>query len=174
MRKGVDISVQIVYFLFIGVNYASAAAGLGKPLDEVDLRATNLQALNRQIIAGNISWTVALCLSKIAIVLTLLRTTQALTHQKVQYATIALVTAQCIATVTLITARCIDGDQLYWDLQAAGSTCPAKKSRWLVITILDCITEVILLALPLHLVWGLRMSTRNKAIVISAFWLRFP
>lgn len=46
--------------------------------------------------------------------------------------------------------------------------------RWQAITGLDVVTEVLLLALPVHLVWGLQMPRSKKAMIIIAFYLRLP
>lgn len=39
---------------------------------------------------------------------------------------------------------------------------------------LDVVTELILLALPIHLVWNLQMPRTKKAMIIAAFWIRLP
>lgn len=46
--------------------------------------------------------------------------------------------------------------------------------RWQVVTAFDIITELILLALPVHLVWKLQMPLTKKAMIIVAFWIRLP
>lgn len=49
-----------------------------------------------------------------------------------------------------------------------------QSLRWQTATGLDIITEVILLALPIHLVWSLQMRMTKKAMIIVAFWIRLP
>lgn len=46
--------------------------------------------------------------------------------------------------------------------------------RWQAATALDCVTEVLLLALPIHLVWILQMRLAKKAMIVTAFWVRLP
>ena len=41
-------------------------------------------------------------------------------------------------------------------------------------TALDLLTESILLALPLSMIWHLQMPTRKRLVVLGAFWLRSP
>lgn len=41
-------------------------------------------------------------------------------------------------------------------------------------TALDLLTESILLALPLSMIWNLQMPTRKRLVVLGAFWLRSP
>jgi hypothetical protein len=42
------------------------------------------------------------------------------------------------------------------------------------VTAFDIITELMLLALPIHLVWGLQMPRTKKAMIVIAFYLRLP
>lgn len=170
----VVLVATLVFLAFVGVSYALAAAGLGRPIDQLDLRQPTLGALNQLILTGNLTWAIALSLSKVAMVTTLLRTTQTTSHQRAQYAAVVLIVAQGLVAIVILTAQCTSHSQLYWDLRVKQPTCPAKETRWLIFTILDLITEVILLLLPVHLVWTLRMSFRNKLVVVSAFWLRCP
>ena len=43
---------------------------------------------------------------------------------------------------------------------------------WYTIGIADVVTEVIFIALPMWVVWGLQMDWRKKCIVICAFAFR--
>lgn len=43
-----------------------------------------------------------------------------------------------------------------------------------MVTAFDIITELLLLALPVHLVWNLQMPMSKKAMIIIAFWIRLP
>ncbi|KAK3117304.1 hypothetical protein LTR53_001485 [Teratosphaeriaceae sp. CCFEE 6253] len=54
------------------------------------------------------------------------------------------------------------------------ATAVIGSTRWQVITALDIITEALLLALPVYLVWGLQMRIKRKAMIIAAFYLRLP
>lgn len=49
-----------------------------------------------------------------------------------------------------------------------------QSVRWQVLTALDIITELGLLALPLQLVWGLQMPWIKKSVLLVAFYLRIP
>lgn len=51
---------------------------------------------------------------------------------------------------------------------------PTQSVRWQVLTALDIITELGLLALPVQLVWGLQMPFTKKSILLVAFYLRLP
>lgn len=49
-----------------------------------------------------------------------------------------------------------------------------QSSRWIAFTVLDIVTELLLVALPLYQVWDLQMPLKRKLIVIAAFNLRLP
>lgn len=49
-----------------------------------------------------------------------------------------------------------------------------QSVRWQAFTGLDIITEIILLALPVQLIWGLQMATLKKVMIVTAFSLRLP
>jgi hypothetical protein len=160
--------------VFFGCCYASSNAGLGRPISNFSTQRDTIGKLNAFTLVGNLSWITALCLSKLAIISMLLRTTHIVSHQRVQYFTGALVTVQCILSIILMTADCTFFEGLSWDIQSNAMACPRQALRWHVITGLDIATELALLILPLQLVWELQMSTKNKLIVIIAFWLRIP
>lgn len=175
---GIDDAIvlisTIVALAFFGCGYASAATGLGRPDAELDLQQSLVEQLNEVILAGNLTWIVSLCVSKTIIVAMLLRTTQTRSHRRVQHGVGLLLAAQCVISIVLLTSKCSHSRELAWDLRPGQQDCPAKETRWLVITILDIFTETLLLLLPLQLVWGLKMDRRNRIYVIAAFWLRLP
>lgn len=172
---GVVLISTILALAFFGCGYASAARGLGRPDAELDLQQQAfVDQLNKVILASNLTWMVALCVSKVVIVAMLLRTTRTRSHRRVQHGVGLLIGTQCVISIILLTLKCSPSHTLAWDLQSGQEECPGKEARWLVITILDILTELLLLLLPLQLVWGLKMDCRNRIYVIAAFWLRLP
>ncbi|KAF2854151.1 hypothetical protein T440DRAFT_269565 [Plenodomus tracheiphilus IPT5] len=175
---GVDDAIVLVSTIlalaFFGCGYTSAALGLGRPDAELDLQQSSIEELNQETLAGNLTWIISLCISKVVIVAMLLRTTQTRSHRRVQHGVGLLIAAQCVVSVALLTSRCSHPSKLFWDFRSGNKDCPHKETRWLVLTILDILTEALLLLLPLQLVWRLKMDRRNRVYVIAAFWLRLP
>lgn len=143
-------------------------------MTELDLISPAIDKLNGYIIAGNILWITSLCISKLAIIAMLLRTTQTLHHRRCQYGVGTLIVAQFIASILLLTVNCSAHSEFAWNMTSVNSECPQMERRWHVLTALDAMTEILLLFLPIQLVWSLQMSFRTKITVISAFWLRLP
>ncbi|KAF2630416.1 hypothetical protein BU25DRAFT_484485 [Macroventuria anomochaeta] len=164
----------VLAFVFFGCNYACRAAGLGRPTDTLSSQQDTFEKLNALTLVSNLAWITALCLSKLAIVSMLLHTTVTASHQRLQYSVGALVLTQCIISIILMTAGCTAFEGLAWDVRSNDKACPRQELRWHVITGLDVATELAILVLPFQLVWKLQMSTKNKFIVIAAFWLRVP
>ena len=166
--------MKILALVFFGCSYASSAAGLGHPIKTPKAQQDKIDRLNALTLVNNLSWIIALCSSKLAIISMLLRTTLTTSHQRLQYFVGALVSAQCILSIILMTARCTAFDDLAWNIRSNATACPRQEVRWRVITGLDAATELAILVLPLQLVWKLQMRTKDKSIVVVAFWLRIP
>ncbi|KAI4951199.1 hypothetical protein J4E91_003905 [Alternaria rosae] len=136
--------------------------------------SSTIDKLNDYAMAGNILWIMSLCVSKIGIIAMLSRTTHTVLHRRFQYGVGAVIIAQCLISVLLLTVDCSVHRALAWDITSATSECSQIERRWISLTALDIMTEVLLLFLPIQLVWDLRMTFRTKLIIISAFWLRLP
>lgn len=160
---------------FFSCSYIASHAGLGHLKSSLaNEPQSTIHRLNVATLAGNVIWILSLCLSKGAVVTILMRTSQTPVHRRLQWATLALISVQCIASIVLITAACKVGQTVSWDFKANENKCAKQDMRWQAITGLDVATEVVLLVLPVHLTWKLQMSLKMKAIVVTAFWLRIP
>lgn len=53
-------------------------------------------------------------------------------------------------------------------------SCPSLAAQWRAIAAFDIITEVLLFALAIQLVWGLQTQFSRKTRVVFAFGLRLP
>jgi hypothetical protein len=79
-----------------------------------------------------------------------------------------------IASALIVTAGCPSTSGYYWDFAGNKDSCPSEEARWHAMTVLDIISEIVLLALPVNLVWSLQMPRRRKIMVLVTFWTRFP
>ncbi|KAK6394989.1 hypothetical protein LTR65_001178 [Meristemomyces frigidus] len=79
-----------------------------------------------------------------------------------------------VVSALIATVGCPTESGYYWAFYANRSSCPSQTTRWQAVTGLDVTTELLLLALPIHLVWGLQMPRRKKAMILIAFHLRLP
>ncbi|QIW98179.1 hypothetical protein AMS68_003697 [Peltaster fructicola] len=174
---GHDDTVVLVTTLFslghTAADYAALANGLGKPWETV-IANGRLPSLNSATIAGIITFTIALYLSKIAVLAFLARITKNKLHLNIYYACAGAFAVLCFISVLLVTVGCRSGSGLYWAFGDNTNTCPGQFGRWQAFTAFDVITEIILLVLPVQLIWSLQMPLSKKAMVLTAFYLRSP
>ncbi|KAL9604453.1 MAG: hypothetical protein Q9179_001842 [Wetmoreana sp. 5 TL-2023] len=62
----------------------------------------------------------------------------------------------------------------YWDFPRHVDYCPNPYLRWQFIAAFDSITEFLMLAVPVDLIWSLQMPTKKKLGIITAFYIRAP
>jgi hypothetical protein len=76
-------------------------------------------------------------------------------------------------SILVVTIDCPSPSGYYWAF-SLNTTCNSQAVRWQVLTALDLLTELTLLALPLQLVYALQMPWRKKVVLLCAFYLRAP
>jgi hypothetical protein len=97
-----------------------------------------------------------------------------------------------LASILLLTCGWPNEPEHYWASSSGSSGCSIQvrdlhhiswrrtstdilqSSRWKIWTIIDILTELLLLILPVHMIWGMQMPTNKKLIVLGAFYLRLP
>ena len=120
------------------------------------------------------TFVLALYAAKIAALVFLMRI-QSKTQRSYLYPIlISIYTILALASALVVTAGCLPASDYYWDFAGNRKSCPSENSRWQAMTVLDIISEIILLALPVNLLWPLQMPQRRKAMVIVTFWTRIP
>ncbi|KAI4244624.1 MAG: hypothetical protein LQ352_006750 [Teloschistes flavicans] len=62
----------------------------------------------------------------------------------------------------------------YWDFPRHINYCPDPYLRWQFIAAFDSITEFLMLAVPIDLIWSLQMPSKRKVGIITAFYIRTP
>ena len=147
-------------------------------------------------IAGVVTFIIALYISKIGILAFLSRITKNRARVLGYYACCALVATFGVMSVLIVTVGCSSPSGYYWAFYENSPRCDSQVSRkrsshsniqtartdshslqsvrWQVLTALDIITELGLLALPLQLVWNLQMPRTKKSVLLVAFYLRLP
>ncbi|KAF2093215.1 hypothetical protein NA57DRAFT_48631, partial [Rhizodiscina lignyota] len=171
------VAVSTVFILgFYATSYVSLGAGLGKNAKTIYSESSSkLGTLNRSTVSRNILFLITLYFSKAGVVAFLERTTKTKKHQIVHYICFGLFAVLGIGSIIAITADCGNPNRyFFWDLKKTGPYCPSQTTRWQIVTAFDVFTEVVLAALPLHLMWELQMPTKKKVIIIAAFYVRLP
>ncbi|USW48102.1 hypothetical protein Slin15195_G014210 [Septoria linicola] len=157
----------------LGASYASYAAGLGKPWSRI-ADEHNLQMLHEASVASLVLFFIALYLSKCAMISFLIRITKAPTQIKLYHVCNGVVAVIGLVSIIVVIAGCPSTSGYYWAFHLNADSCSSQDIRWQVATVLDCVTEVFHLGLPVHLVWALHMRSTKKAMIVAAFWVRLP
>ncbi|KYG42468.1 hypothetical protein M433DRAFT_7122 [Acidomyces richmondensis BFW] len=180
IRKGAfgidDFVIAVATAITLGnaaASYVSLADGMGLPWFKLQ-RSDSLSSLEMATIAGVISFIIALYVSKCAMLFFLCRITKTPAQIKLFRACNVIVAVLGVLSALIATIACPTNSGYYWAFYANRTSCPSQIGRWQAITGLDVASEVILLALPFHLVWGLQMPLYKKAMIIIAFCLRLP
>ncbi|KAK5131889.1 hypothetical protein LTR08_000477 [Meristemomyces frigidus] len=180
IRKGafgaddlVIAAATILTLCHSAASYAALASGLGTPWSSL-AKTGDLRSLDDASIAGVVTFIVALYVSKCAMLSFLTRITKMPVQIKLYHICNAVVAIIGVITALIATVGCPAPSGYYWAFHANAPSCPSQSARWQAITALDVITELLLLALPVHLVWGLQMPRKKKAMIIIAFYLRLP
>lgn len=117
----------------------------------------------------------ALYMSKISAVSFMSRFAQPGRHWIEVYVCLAITAILGIASIIALTANCEMIDSIfYWSFAHFGAQCPSQVTRWKVLTAMDVGSELLILALPVDSIWSLRMPTKKKVGVLSAFYIRIP
>ncbi|KAI9803961.1 MAG: hypothetical protein M1833_000242 [Piccolia ochrophora] len=131
--------------------YAQVGNGLGRRQEDLNsstilsfFKASPLDPLD-------LLYVVTVCLSRVSVALLIARLTRSKKH--------------------LVATHVATGFAAVWGV-AALFTIAAL--RWEIITGIGVFIEIILLALPVFLVWGLQMPFGPKAVVVAAFSFRLP
>ncbi|KAG9959423.1 hypothetical protein KCU61_g7493, partial [Aureobasidium melanogenum] len=172
---GADDAVVIVATIaaiaHFAASYACLTAGLGKPYDMIK---EHINRLSSRTIASAVTFVLALYAAKIAALIFLMRI-QSKTRSIYFYPILVLVyTILGVASAITISAGCPSTSGFYWNFGGNKDSCPSEERRWQAMTALDIISEIILLALPVNLVWSLQMPQKRKAMVVVTFWTRAP
>ncbi|RDW88000.1 hypothetical protein BP6252_00032 [Coleophoma cylindrospora] len=131
-----------------------------------------IPSILKALYASDIFFVAALFFSKLSTAFLILRLTPGRGHFIAVWSAISLVGAWCLASLIILGIRC-HPLQPWIDVLSA-SACSSLFLRWQVITALDIITELVLFAIAIYLVWNLRMQLGNKAKVVGAFGCRIP
>ncbi|KAK0948269.1 hypothetical protein LTR29_000386 [Friedmanniomyces endolithicus] len=163
----------IVTLCHYATSYVGLAQGLGTPWSSIK-DAGRVAVLNEASVGGIVTFVFALYLSKCAMIFFLSRITKTPRQLRLFLACNVLTAVIGVGSILMVTLGCSTESGYYWAMYENSRSCPTQSARWQAITGLDIITDVLLLALPVYLVWGLQMPTRKKTMIIAAFYLRLP
>ncbi|KAL8688436.1 MAG: hypothetical protein Q9218_005655 [Villophora microphyllina] len=154
--------------------YVAVGQGLGESI-EVLRESPHLLSLNKANLAGVVLWVLALFTSKCAAIVFMSRFAQPGRHQKEIYALLVIVATLGFGSVLAVIVDCrVVSSIYYWDFPRHVNYCPNPYLRWQIIAAFDSVTEFLMLAVPVDLIWSLQMPSKRKIGIITAFYIRTP
>ncbi|KAL8939076.1 MAG: hypothetical protein Q9216_003554 [Gyalolechia sp. 2 TL-2023] len=154
--------------------YVAIGNGFGRPIDVI-LNGANLLAINKANYAGLVLWILALFVSKCAAVVFMSRFAQPGRHRKEILFLLVMVIILGLSSLLALVIDCrVVSSIFYWDFPSHQQYCPHPYQRWQVVAAFDSISEFLMLAVPVDLIWSLQMPSSRKIGIITAFYIRVP
>ncbi|KAH7126564.1 hypothetical protein B0J11DRAFT_459762, partial [Dendryphion nanum] len=162
------IVAQLLAFGQYGILFASLHHGLGRSSDLLDSQSRIMTAMISQILL-----ILSLGLTKCSVISLIRRVfTRDMMHSwLICDIILGFVCIWTIASTVVVSAGCNLSNYIPPD---GNRTCSGFTTRWLVVTTLDVVSELLLFVLPIYFLWTLQMSIRLKARVVIAFSFRLP
>lgn len=85
------------------------------------------------------------------------------------YVLLAVFAAWAVGSMVALGAHC---EGTGYVTESMAIRCGNQRTRWALISALDCLTEVLLIFMPLVVVWPLQLSFSLKTQVVTAFMFR--
>ncbi|OCK74153.1 hypothetical protein K432DRAFT_410102 [Lepidopterella palustris CBS 459.81] len=164
-----DILVLVATAFGIGSAIAISLAvnkGLGRRISS--LGQTEIDTLQKEVYAATILYVLTVAVSKLSIMIFFTRLAVAQTHKTIVLILTAVIGSWSIAAVFGVAFQCPTPTP--WNVFSG--QCVSLLSFWIGISVVDIITDVVMIALPVNIVWSLQMSPGKKIIVIFVFSVR--
>ncbi|KAH8422426.1 uncharacterized protein LDX57_000180 [Aspergillus melleus] len=149
----------------VGVIMNGVSHGLGQSAESATLE--QLMDEGKALLGADILFIAGHCGAKLSVCLLLKRLGREPSYLLWCKATQILTTLWAIASIIALGILSKSGGQLGIERMD-----PRVNNAWKGITIIDVVTEALLVALSVYLVWGIRMQFKQKVAVIFAFGTR--
>ena len=121
--------------------------------------------------ADDIFYIAAVWISKLSYTLLFARISGERTFSRTNRGLTIGIALTAVASILLLTIRCDLSHPWLW-FGRIGSTCTSFLSHWQAIAALDIVTEVLLAAMSVYLIWPVQIPLSRKATVVFAFCIR--
>ncbi|KAI9901072.1 hypothetical protein N3K66_002889 [Trichothecium roseum] len=165
-----DIAITISWVSALSVSILmQMAVGSGYGVREADLEKTDLRRALRYFFFAQTPYKVTVGLNKLAAVALYLRIFPSAGFRLWSLGAAALVVAWSVASVGATVFQCVP-IRAAWDRSAAeGATCIDSASFWVAYAVMNVLTDVLVLVLPIPPLVKLQMGWRSKVMLLIAF-----
>ncbi|PYH48023.1 uncharacterized protein BP01DRAFT_175210 [Aspergillus saccharolyticus JOP 1030-1] len=155
---------SILGIVNVGVLVKGVNDGLGST--EKQLNSSRIERAEQALYGANILFLAGHCAAKLSVLFLLRRLGRERTYLRACLGVMVGIVLWAIVSILIVALKCPFRHP--WLLEQCASLLP----RWQAITVLDVITELLLLGLSLYLVWPIKLTRMRKAGVIGAFGTR--
>ncbi|KAL3420002.1 hypothetical protein PVAG01_08501 [Phlyctema vagabunda] len=149
------------------VVYIAVASGFGRSIHLLPLSV--LSAIGKERYTDAIFFVLSMVLSKYAVSALCLRLTWSPNHARVIWTTSFICTIWGVIALLLLVVDCRPGD-----IYKNKNRCKNVPIRWMAVTTVDILTEIMLFLIPAYLALQLQMASHLKGVVFLAFGVRIP
>jgi len=141
----------------------------GYGMHKVDLSKTELRTALRFFFIAQTPYKVAVCANKLSVCLLYLRIFVTNSFRVACYIVIAIIVAWSIGGVGATIWQCVPiaGS---WD-KTIDAVCIDKSKFWVAYAVMNILTDVLVLALPIPPVLALKLNRRDKVLICGTFML---
>ncbi|KAL0258886.1 hypothetical protein SLS55_006390 [Diplodia seriata] len=167
-----DIMVGAAMLMDIGATVALALAvqlgGLGK--HQATLTQKQNDARTKANYAQHLLYIAVIATAKISMTIFFRRLAVKKIHHRITWALAVIIALWALSSEFVVAFQCPMPHP--WDPTAypAGSCLPEKI--WLYVTVVDCLTEALIMALPFWIIWNVRIPRRKKWLIQTLFAFR--
>ncbi|KAL1647384.1 hypothetical protein SLS58_002712 [Diplodia intermedia] len=167
-----DIMVGAAMLMDIGATVALALAvqlgGLGK--HQVTLTQKQNDARTKANYVQHLLYIAVIATAKISMTIFFQRLAVKKIHHRITWALAVIIALWAFSSEFVVAFQCPMPHP--WDPTAypAGSCLPEKI--WLYVTVVDCLTEALIMALPFWIIWNVRIPRRKKWLIQTLFAFR--
>lgn len=143
------------------------AIGNGYGMHKADLTAIELETALRWFFIAQTPYKVTICLNKVATILLYLRIFVTQKFQIAAYTVMGIIIAWSIGAVASTIFQCVPVAGA-WN-RKLDATCINTDIFWITYAVINILTDVMVLALPIVPIMALQLSTRNKLMICAIF-----
>jgi hypothetical protein len=141
-------------------------SGLGKRAHAIT--TDNISKIQREVYAATILYVLTVGLSKFSMCAFLMRLAATKLHKLAIVVLGVVVICWTIAITTSVVFECA----LPHPWEVFSGKCIDPMALWTPATVVDVCTDVAMIFIPIHIVWGLQMQGQRKAVVVFIFLVR--
>ncbi|KAL2126829.1 hypothetical protein VTI74DRAFT_175 [Chaetomium olivicolor] len=173
MRHGwgwddVAIVVSLAFSIVLSVAIQLAVSH-GYGMHKADLTKDELQASLKWFFIAQTPYKVTVCLNKVSVILLYLRIFVSRGFRIAAYAVLFVVVGYGIGGIGATVFQCVP-IQGAW-LKNSGATCINSNVFWVAYAVLNILTDVMVLALPIWPIMGLQLRRRERIMLLGVFLL---